>query len=308
MATRPIMIAVGGDSGTGKSTLCRGLDRIFGAGRIGTICLDDYHSLDRAQRKAVNLTALDPRANNFAAMDDDLWALRDGRAIKKPVYDHHDGTFAAPEVFEPKEIVVVQGLFPLYTRSLRRLFDVTVWLDPEPALKLAWKIQRDTLQRGYTADEVRIEIAKRQPDVKAYINPQGLHADLTVTFHQGFGSGSDPAKLSALIRKSGRFPALDYSEFASSETSLRQINQTSEVGFPETLIELDGRIDDGTAEAVQEKIWSHMDAPAYVRPQRLGEFRDAQGVTRIGHALALAQLLIARRIVLVENELLQAVK
>jgi ABC-type phosphate/phosphonate transport system ATPase subunit len=47
------MIAVGGDSGTGKSTLCRGLDRIFGADRISNVCLDDYHALDRAQRKAV---------------------------------------------------------------------------------------------------------------------------------------------------------------------------------------------------------------------------------------------------------------
>ena len=29
MSRRPIMIAVGGDSGTGKTTLCRGLDKIF---------------------------------------------------------------------------------------------------------------------------------------------------------------------------------------------------------------------------------------------------------------------------------------
>src|SRR5271165_6312079 len=132
MAIRPIMIAVGGDSGTGKTTLCRGLDRIFGARRIGTICLDDYHALDRAQRNAVNLTALDPRANNFAAMEDDLWRLREGQPIEKPVYDHSDGTFGAPERFEPKEIVIVQGLFPLYTRALRELADISVWLDPEP--------------------------------------------------------------------------------------------------------------------------------------------------------------------------------
>ena len=153
MAPRPIMIAVGGDSGTGKTTLCRGLDLIFGAERIETISLDDYHSLDREQRKAVGLTALNPRANNFAAMEEDMWALREGRAIDKPIYDHTDGTFKGPEHLEPKEIVVVQGLFPLYTRALRSLFDVTVWLDPETEIKAAWKIQRDTLQRGYSEAE-----------------------------------------------------------------------------------------------------------------------------------------------------------
>jgi phosphoribulokinase len=302
------MIAVGGDSGTGKTTLCRGLYRIFGGDRIETICLDDYHSLDRAQRKAVGFTALDPRANNFAAMEEDLWALREGRAIDKPVYDHSDGTFAAPERIEPREIVVIQGLFPLYTRALRSLFDITVWLDPEPELKLAWKIQRDTMQRGYTEAEVLAELEKRRPDIEAHIQPQGAFADLTVQFYRpAVWRDEDPTKLSTRIRKGNRFAPLDYSEFASRSTSIRQL--TSETsGFPQTLIELEGDIEPETAEAVEDKVWSHMETHAHLRPERLGEFIDAHGNPKIGYTLALAQLLIARRVVLVENELLQGVR
>jgi phosphoribulokinase len=303
------MIAVGGDSGTGKTTLCRGLDLIFGGERIETICLDDYHSLDRAQRKAVDLTALNPRANNFAAMEEDLWALREGRGIDKPVYDHSDGTFRAPEHLEPKEIVVIQGLFPLYTRALRSLFDVTVWLEPENEIKTAWKIQRDVLQRGYSQAEVLAEMQKRAPDVEKYIAPQARHADLTVTFHrpEDWESHHDPAKLSARIRKGGRFRPLDYSEFASGSTSIRQLQQTADGGFPETVIELDGSIEPSVAESVEDKIWAHMDSHAHLRPPRLGEFRDARGDTKISYSLALAQLLIARRVVLIENELLEMV-
>ncbi len=302
------MIAVGGDSGTGKTTLCRGLDLIFGSDRIETICLDDYHALDRAQRKAVNLTALDPRANNFAAMEEDLWALREGRAIDKPVYDHSDGTFAAPEHIEPKEIVVVQGLFPLYTRALRGLFDVTVWLDPETEIKAGWKIQRDTLQRGYSEAEVLAEMQKRKPDVEKYIQPQAKHADLTVTFYRpsGWDEHKDPARLSARIRKGGRFRPLDYSEFASTSTSIRQL-QDRTGGFPATVIELEGSIETAVAEAVEDKIWAHMDSHAHLRPPRLGEFKDAHGDTKTSYSLALAQLLIARRVVLIENELLEMV-
>jgi phosphoribulokinase len=303
------MIAVGGDSGTGKTTLCRGLDQIFGSERIETICLDDYHSLDRAQRKAVDLTALDPRANNFAAMEEDMWALREGRAIDKPVYDHSDGTFTGPEHIEPKEIVVVQGLFPLYTRALRSLFDVTVWLDPELEIKAGWKIQRDTQQRGYSEAEVLEEMQKRKPDVEKHIQPQAKYADLTVTFHRpkDWEEHKDPSKLSARIRKGGRFRALDYSEFESASTSIRQLQQTSEGGFPETVIELEGSIEPAVAEAVEDKIWSHMDSHAHLRPARLGQFKDAHGNTKIGYSLALAQLLIARRVVLIENELLEMV-
>ncbi len=308
MATRPIMIAVGGDSGTGKSTLCRGLDRIFGADRIGGICLDDYHALDRVQRKAVNLTALDPRANNFAAMEEDLWSIRHGYTIDKPVYDHRDGTFGPRERFAPKDIVIVHGLFPLYTRALRDLFDVAVWLEPEHELRIAWKVQRDILQRGYNDADVRDELEKRRPDAEAYIDPQAAFADLKVQFYRrmaadraGFGG------LSACIRKGGRFKPLDYSEFESANTSIRQMNGVTPGGFPETIIELDGSIDERTADAVKAKIWSHMGMPLHAFPAGIGEFRDAAGGTHTGHALALAQLLIARRIVLVESDLLEGV-
>jgi phosphoribulokinase len=306
MPNRPIMIAVGGDSGAGKTTLCRGIHDIFGGARIKTISLDDYHGLDRLQRKAVGLSALDPRTNNFAAMEEDLWALRERRAIEKPVYDHADGSITGPERVEPSEIVLVKGLFPLYTRALRSLFDVTVWLDPEPELKAAWKIQRDTLQRGYTEAEVRRELDVRRPDSERYIQPQSQYADLIVTFYRSadWAAHADPAKLSARIRKGGRFRPLDYSEFAAPGTSIRQLHEHNN-GYPQTIIELEGSIEPSVAEAVEDKLWAHMGSHAQAHPPRLGEFNDAKGGNGISYSLALAQLLIARRVVLIENELME---
>lgn len=304
MPARPIMIAVGGDSGTGKRTLCRGLEAIFGTERIGTVVLDDYHSLDRAQRKLVGYTAADPRATNFAAMEEDLWALREGRAIEKPIYDHSDGTFRGTKPVEPREIVIVQGLFPLYTRALRSLFDVTVWMDPQDDLKPAWKMQRDTQRRGYTEADAREEMDRRAPDVARYVQPQAKYADLTVSFYRTLASttGGDPTKLSARIRKGGRFRALDYAEFESPSTSIRRMEQTATGGFPETVIELDGEIEPSVAETLQRNLWTHIEGGARLPPAALGGIKDAGGKTQTGYALALAQLLIARRVVLIENE------
>jgi len=302
------MIALGGDSGTGKTTLSAGIELIFGAERIRSISLDDYHALDRAQRAAVGLGALDPRTNNFAAMEEDLWALREGRAVDKPVYDHATGTFAPNERIEPREFVIVRGLFPLYTRALRSLFDVTVWFDPEPALKAAWKIQRDTLERGYTRAQVIAGLERRR-EGETYLAAQARFADLNLAFH-GSSEGVapyDPAKLSARIRKGGRFRPLDYAEFESSSTSIRQLRQTAGGGYPETVIELDGHIDPGVALAVEERIWSHTDARGRPLPAHLGEFKDEHGITKTSYTLGLAQLLIARRVVLIENELREMV-
>jgi len=299
------MVAVGGDSGTGKSTLCAGLDSIFGRDRIVEICLDDYHALDRAQRKLVGLTALNPRVNNFAAMEEDLWQLAHGNRITKPVYDHSDGTFGAPEEVKPRDIVIVHGLFPLYTRALRALFDVTVWLAPQLELKVAWKIQRDMKQRGYAEEEVRAEIAKRQPDIDAFIAPQERFADLCVTFSRPVGE-TDHARLNARIVKSGRFAPLNYSHFASRSTSLREISG-GEGPFPRTIIELDGDVDDAVAADVQDTIWQNMGSRHHAgRPVRLGTFSDARG-ERVSHTLAISQLLIARRVCLVLDQLAQTV-
>ena len=78
-ALRPVMMAVGGDSGTGKTTLTRGIYDIFGAGNIVNICLDDYHTLDRAGRKKAGVA----RDGSKAAKILDLLKRPNGATLKE---------------------------------------------------------------------------------------------------------------------------------------------------------------------------------------------------------------------------------
>ena len=159
---RPIFVGLGGDSGSGKSTLVSAFFGLFGHERITSICLDDYHSLDRRQRNLIGLTALNPRANNFALMEDQVWSLKRGESIMKPTYDHSDGTLRPPELVEPREVVIMQGLHPFLVPGVRHAFDLRVWLDPEPELRFQWKVQRDTAKRGYTREQVIEELEARK--------------------------------------------------------------------------------------------------------------------------------------------------
>lgn len=180
---RPILLAMGGDSGTGKTTLTRGIYDIFGADNILNICLDDYHTLDREGRKRERITALNPAANRIDLMEEQVWTLREGRPIVKPVYNHSSGTFDSPERVEARPIVIIRGLFPLFTPRLCEAFDVAVWLDPDETLKYYWKVKRDVAQRGYILEEVIRQIVERQDDVRAFIQPQQVHADIVVRFY-----------------------------------------------------------------------------------------------------------------------------
>ncbi len=291
---RPIFVAIGGDSGSGKSTLAAGFYRIFGDDRITTICLDDYHGLDRRQRSLVGITALDPRATDFATMEDQLLALKRGRVIRKPVYDHRDGTFGPPEDVTAGDVVVVQGLHPFLVPGIRALFDLKVWLDPETALKHAWKIQRDVARRGYTEDEVRREIVARERDVAAFIDPQRRHADLVVRFYRP--SGRDDEHLSVRITTRPSLPRLDLDGVLERSGPGLRITRDGE----DDVVEIDGSLDRSTVEHLEDRIWEHIDARhrhlRHLAPEQFGTFTDAVLSEHHSDPLGLTQLLLVHRI------------
>ncbi len=177
---RVVLIGVAGDSGCGKSTFLRRLADLFGEEQMTVICLDDYHSLDRKGRKAAGVTALNPKANNFDLMAEQIKAIKNGETIDKPIYNHETGELDPPEKIEPNHIVVIEGLHPLYDERVRELLDFSVYLDISDEVKIAWKIQRDMAERGHTYEDVLASINARKPDFEAYIDPQKAHADVVL--------------------------------------------------------------------------------------------------------------------------------
>ncbi len=175
-----VIIGVAGDSGCGKSTFLRRLTDLFGEEFMTVICLDDYHSLDRKQRKVAGVTALNPKANNFDLMYEQIKALKNGQAIQKPIYNHETGELDPPEPIKPNKVIVVEGLHPLFDERVRSLIDFGVYLDISDEVKISWKIQRDMAERGHTYEDILASINARKPDFSAYIEPQREHADVVI--------------------------------------------------------------------------------------------------------------------------------
>jgi phosphoribulokinase len=175
-----VIIGVAGDSGCGKSTFLRRLIDLFGEEFMTVICLDDYHSLDRKGRKEAGVTALDPRANNFDLMYEQVKALKEGKSIDKPIYNHETGEIDPPERINPNKVIVIEGLHPLYDERVRSLVDFSVYLDISDEVKINWKIQRDMAERGHTYEDILASINARKPDFSAYIEPQKQYADVVI--------------------------------------------------------------------------------------------------------------------------------
>jgi len=198
----PVVIGVAADSGCGKSTFMRRLTNIFGGDVVGplgggfdnggwetntlvsdlttVICLDDYHLNDRNGRKVSGLTALDTRENNFDLMYEQVKALKEGKTVEKPIYNHVNGTLDTPETIEPTPIIIFEGLHPMHDERVRELLDFSLYLDISPDVKLNWKIQRDMEERGHSLESILASIEARKPDFDAYIEPQKQLADLVI--------------------------------------------------------------------------------------------------------------------------------
>ena len=177
---RVFVFGIAGDSGSGKTTISRGIKRILGEEMVATFSMDDYHSLDRTQRKERNITPLHPAANHLDLLADHLEALRRGEGIDKPVYDHSIGVVHGTVSFGPAPVIIVEGLHPLYTERLRSLIDFKIFVDPSRSVKRLWKVRRDVGERGYDPAQVMAEILQREPDYKLYVDIQKIYAEIVI--------------------------------------------------------------------------------------------------------------------------------
>ncbi|HEY9660894.1 MAG TPA: phosphoribulokinase [Allocoleopsis sp.] len=175
----PLIIGVSGDSGSGKTTFSNGIRRLIGSDLVSTICTDGYHKEDREQRKQSGRLPLDPEANHLDLLEQHLAALKQGKPIEVPIYNHATGKFDPPVPFIPTPIVVVEGLHVLYPQFLPFL-DFTLYVSPERDVKWEWKWERDVKKRGHKAESLEQEMLQREAAFVRWIDAQKIDADVVI--------------------------------------------------------------------------------------------------------------------------------
>jgi phosphoribulokinase len=297
---RPVLLALAGDSASGKSTLSRGIEFVLGVGRVGRVCTDDYHRYDRTTRAELGVTPLAPEANRMDLMAEHLRALAARRPVSKPTYDHATGGFGPEERVEAGEIVIVEGLLPLADRGTRDAIDVAVFLEPEEALRRRWKLERDVFERGYAPKEVVAELRRRESDVAEHVRPQRDYADVIVRFHRR-GGARDDDRLSArlVVRPTLPYPALRevLGSFRSPEADPVHWSTRTDRRGPMSVVDIDGDCPAAVGAELEEALWSSLRPDERLQRDRIGVVRVPGHGERRSESLALAQLLIVSHLV-----------
>lgn len=270
------MLAIAGDSAAGKTTLTRGLVAALGEGNSTSLCVDDYHRYDRAERRSVPFTPLHPECNYVRIMEQHLQLLATGEPILKPVYDHGSGTLTRPELVEPRPCVIIEGLLPLHTKLSRACFDVTVYLAPPEEVRVGWKTARDTAKRGYTPEQVAAELQRREPESESYIRPQQREADIVISFGPIEGRADPPGTpLSATVLLRPTIPhpnlAAILAETPTRAMHLKLMRDTD--GSPVDALHIHGYAPAEESNMVAKAIWDALGVPEPM-PSSLGLLED----------------------------------
>lgn len=180
----PVVIGIAGGSGSGKTTVVQQiLDRV-GADHIAFLQHDFYYKdlsgLPPTQRTEVNFDHPDSLETDLLITH--VCELRAGRAVQVPIYDFAHDT-RTPDTFtvQPRSVIIVEGILIFAEPELRKLFDIKIFVDTDPDLRLIRRMQRDISERGRSAESViRRYMATVRPMHLEFVEPSKRYADVII--------------------------------------------------------------------------------------------------------------------------------
>ncbi len=195
------VILIGGGSASGKTYVLNEVLKRMPQEKVAHISLDDYYKdfsvLPMEERAKVNFDH--PKAFDWKLMNEQLSALKNGKAIEKPIYDFTiHGRKKETEIVEPKDIIIIEGIMALVNKDLRSLGDLKVFINASRERRLVRRIARDTKERGRTYESVIEQyFTTVQPMFEEIIAPSQYYADLIIN-NEGYSNHSIDVLVSVL--------------------------------------------------------------------------------------------------------------
>lgn len=178
----PFIIGIAGGSGSGKSTVTRKVIEAAGTQHTAVIVQDNYY-LDQSDltfEQRVRTNYDHPHAFDWPLMIAQIDDLRNGLPIKMPLYDFTSHTRSDQmERVAPAKVIVVEGLFALYDKTLRDMMSMKIYVDTDPDVRFIRRLTRDINERGRTMESV-IEQYKStvRPMHNQFIEPTKRFSDV----------------------------------------------------------------------------------------------------------------------------------
>jgi len=181
---RPFFVGIAGGTGSGKTTVASKLKRALPAEAAVIVDHDAYYKdrsgMPKRERDLVNFDHPDALDNDLLVRH--LDELSAGRAVETPVYDFvtHARKRETRRV-EPVPIVLVEGILIFVDPEMRSRFDVKIFVDTDPDIRVFRRIRRDMESRGRSFEQVDEQYHRTvRPMHLEFVEPSKRWADILI--------------------------------------------------------------------------------------------------------------------------------
>ena len=178
------IIGIAGGSGSGKTTVTNAIMKNLEGHSVALLAQDYYY---KDQSHLTFEERLETNYDHPFAFDNDLLIhnlkdLRNGKPVEVPTYDYSQHTRSKETIaFDPKDVIIVEGIFALENNTLRDMMDVKIYVDTDADLRILRRLTRDTKERGRTMESVINQYLNVvRPMHEQFIEPTKKHADIII--------------------------------------------------------------------------------------------------------------------------------
>lgn len=190
---KPFIIGIAGGSGSGKTSFIKRLRETFPEKDLCLISQDEYYKpIEEQTRDENEVENFDlPSSIDKKAFREDIERLIAGETIERPEYLFNNlGQQPKMLTFMPAPIIVVEGLFVFHFKKISDLLNLRVFIDAKDVFKIARRIKRDAVERGYDLNDVIYRFENHvSPSYEQFIKPYRDGAHVVINNNEHFDAG-----------------------------------------------------------------------------------------------------------------------
>ena len=178
-----LIIGIAGGSGSGKTTFVNNIRQHVNE-PVPVLSFDNYYRdnshLREEEKKDLNFDH--PEMIDFKLVTEHINTLVKGNPVNMPLYSMITCSRVKETIsINPSRCIILEGILALHDKTIRKMTDLKIYMDPPDHMRTEWIIARDVMERGRTRKEVLERLEKTvTPMHFRYVEPQKKHADIIV--------------------------------------------------------------------------------------------------------------------------------
>lgn len=214
------IITIVGGSGSWKWYLAKEIAKAFGEENVSILPHDMYYYPADTFPKELEFEFYGNSFKNFDCPDaletelliEHIIALKSGQEVQIPEYDFGNndekkGKRHPGKIIKPTEYIIIDGIFSLTNKHIRKLTDVAIYIDVDTTNQMArrfmrdwwkWQTRSDMWHPGMW-DDILFYIHHVQKGFKDYVEPSRKKADLVVSNNEWVEDGEVPRMVDVAV-------------------------------------------------------------------------------------------------------------